>query len=66
MEIHINGSKEKVLAGITVIDLIKNYKINPKNLIIEINNQVIHHQNYAKTVVQSEDKIELIRFIGGG
>ncbi len=66
MEIFINGEKKELTEQLKLLNLIQKFKINSKNLIIEINGEFVDNQNYEKVVVKAGDKIELIRFIGGG
>lgn len=65
MNIRLNG-KDKAFDGGTIMDLIKEYKLDPRRIAVERNGEIVHREVYAKTAVQDGDIIELVKFVGGG
>ena len=63
--IQLNG-KETVVAKGNISDLLKNHKLNPTMVIVEINGTIISKTSYQKTTLNENDTVEIIRYIGGG
>ena len=64
----ING-KQVVLSDINVKslkELIKFYKLNPGSVAIEINGEIPSRSEWDSITIKESDRIELIRFVGGG
>jgi sulfur carrier protein len=64
----VNG-EERPLADLKSPDvrsLLELYGINPAGVAIEINGRVIPRQKWNEVKLNNEDRIELIRFVGGG
>ena len=66
MKIFVNGLEREIYPSATVSQFINTLKINQKNVIVELNREVIEKQNYSNKTLKEGDEVELIRFIGGG
>jgi thiamine biosynthesis protein ThiS len=64
--IQVNGQKQRVEEGSTVTGLLTGLGIRHEQVAVELNLQVIDKQNYEKTLLRDGDKVEIIRFVGGG
>ncbi|MHC4104380.1 MAG: sulfur carrier protein ThiS [Planctomycetota bacterium] len=64
----INGNEKQFPDGIpkTLVELLKQLDINQATVVAEINGKVIERQNFSQTHLRSGQKIELVRFVGGG
>ncbi len=64
----VNGKEisTKDLKESTIFELLKKFNINNKMVAIEINGKVIPKSEWENIRLNEEDKIELIRFVGGG
>lgn len=47
-------------------ELLKKFQLNKNMIAIEINGKIIPKSEWDKVELKEEDKIELIRFVGGG
>ena len=65
MNIYLNGTIETVPDSIVLMDIIKSKKLLPETIIVEINGKIIKKDEY-RTPIQKKDKIEILRFVGGG
>ena len=65
-KIQLNGKKVVIKSNLSLIDLLKNYKLNNKRIAIEYNGVIIPKANYKKKNLKNNDKIEIVHFIGGG
>ena len=65
-KIQLNGKKITINQRTTVLELLKNYKIDQKKIAMELNGLIISRQLYKKKILKDKDKIEIVHFIGGG
>lgn len=66
VKIILNGNETEVKADSSLTDLLKEYKLDPQVVIIEKNGTIIEKSAYNDEKIALHDKIELIRFMGGG
>jgi sulfur carrier protein len=64
----INGIEKQFPDGLpkTLIELLKQLDINQATVVAEINGKIIARQDFSQTRVSSGQRIELVRFVGGG
>ena len=65
-KIQLNGKKVSIKANLSILDLLKKYKLNNKKIAIEHNGKIIPSNNYEKKMLKNNDKLEIVQFIGGG
>ena len=65
-KIQLNGKKVLIKSKINIYDLLKRFKLNNKKVAIEHNGIIISKSNYKKKYLKSNDKLEVVHFIGGG
>mgnify|MGYP001213579925 CR=1 FL=1 len=65
-KIQLNGKKISIKSNLTILDLLKRYKLLNKKIAVEYNGSIIHKINYKKNFLKNNDKIEIVHFIGGG
>ena len=65
-KIQLNGKKITVKSNLTIYDLLKKYRLNNKKVAIEHNGIIIPKINFKKRYLKSNDKVEIVHFIGGG
>lgn len=66
MKLKVNGNEMEVKDEITVSALLEQLKLNASYTVVEINGRILSKAGYSATVLEDGDKIELIRFVGGG
>ncbi|QGP92441.1 Sulfur carrier protein ThiS [Neomoorella glycerini] len=66
MRLKVNGEEREVAAGLTVAELLQELGIESRYLALERNRRVVPRQDYATTVLEEGDELEIIRFVGGG
>jgi len=67
MIITIAGVKKEVAEGIRVTDLIYSEKIeSPEYVSVSINDDFVLREAFDATIVQEEDVVEFLYFMGGG
>jgi|TARA_B100001063_G_C16261066_1_gene309918 sulfur carrier protein len=65
-KIQLNGRKISIKQKISVLDLLKRYKLDKKKVAIELNGKIISKNSYENKLVKNNDKFEIVHFIGGG
>ena len=66
IKIKINGKVIKVNRGINLAILIDKLKFPLNKIAIEKNNLIVEKKKLQKISLKSNDKIEIVHFIGGG
>ncbi|MDA9624883.1 sulfur carrier protein ThiS [Candidatus Pelagibacter bacterium] len=65
-KIQLNGKKITINSRATIFDILKKFKLDNKKVAIEHNGRIITKINYKKKYLKSNDKLEVVHFIGGG
>ena len=50
----------------TINEVLEKLDIDPEKIVIELNKEIISKDQYEEIVLNEEDKIEIIAFVGGG
>lgn len=66
MKVVINGEERELNAGTTIARLIDDLGLAGKRLAAELNLVVVDGDDWATTVLSEGDRLELVRFVGGG
>ncbi|SQC07260.1 thiamine biosynthesis protein ThiS [Clostridium perfringens] len=62
----VNGKKVEKGELNTVYDLLKSLNVNSKRVVVELNKEIVNSCNYNEILLNNEDVIEIIAFVGGG
>ena len=65
-KIQLNGKKIIVKTKLSIMDLLKKYKLNNKKIAVEYNGVILPKLKYTKKFLKNNDKLEIVHFIGGG
>jgi thiamine biosynthesis protein ThiS len=66
MQILVNGKDRKVPDGTSVFDLLGQLDLQPGTVVVEWNGQVLPRDGYDQAVLAEGDRLEIVRFVGGG
>lgn len=66
MNIILNGQKHNIESNITLKQMLINLNIEQNNIIAEVNGEVVTKDDFSNKIINENDIIELIRFVGGG
>ncbi len=66
IKIKINGKLKVIKEGYILLNLINNLKIPIKKVAIELNKEIVDKKKLNIIKLKSNDKIEIVHFIGGG
>lgn len=62
--VKINGEEE--IAGKNLLEYLKEAGFEPERVVVERNLDIIPKDELGNTIIQDEDVIEVLRFVGGG
>jgi thiamine biosynthesis protein ThiS len=64
----VNGEEKQFDGGLpaTLSQLLANLKVDEATIVAEIDGTIIERAKFATTKLHGSQKIELIRFVGGG
>ena len=66
MNIHVNGEPREVPVGCTIAALLELLEVRTKGVAVERNLTVIPRAEHAATVLEPDDKVEVVTLVGGG
>ena len=64
--IQLNGSSFEIADGTSVIDLLEAKEINPLQVVVEWNLNILKATQLNTTLLKKGDTVEVLRFVGGG
>jgi sulfur carrier protein len=62
----VNGKELLILDGLSVAELIAKQGFNPEVIVIEHNQKIINKEEWHTIILQPEDCLEVVTFVGGG
>ena len=66
MDIVLNNKPRNIEERSSLHDLLKNLKLNPDNVVTELNLKIIKKDKRKSTILKNGDRVEIITFMGGG
>jgi thiamine biosynthesis protein ThiS len=66
IQIILNGKPHNIKEKTNIISLLETLSLSEKKVAIEINEEVLARDNYAKKILSAKDRVEIVHFIGGG
>jgi thiamine biosynthesis protein ThiS len=66
IQLTVNGEARDIPAGLTVLGLIELHKLKPQGVAVELNLEVPDKERYGEITLQAGDKVEIVKFMGGG
>ena len=65
-KIQLNGKPFDLRNETNLKKLLKDLKISENKVAIEINGIIIEKNKYSQVVLNKDDKVEIVHFLGGG
>ncbi len=66
MNVIINGEKIELKNSSTVANMVEERQIKGTMFVVEKNLEIVNKEDYVKTPIEENDKIEIVGFFGGG
>jgi len=65
-KIQLNGDSYEINDGTNLNELLNKLKIKKNNVAVEVNGEIVEKNKYLKLILNKDDKVEIVHFIGGG
>ena len=65
-KIQLNGDPYEINDGTNLNELLNKLKIQKNKVAIEVNGEIVEKNKYANLILNEDDKVEIVHFIGGG
>ena len=65
-KIQLNGSTYEINDGSNLNELLNKLKIQKNKVAIEVNGEIVENNKYQNLILNKDDKVEIVQFIGGG
>lgn len=62
----VNGDKREIPADFRVSQLLDALDLQPAQVAVELNAEVLPRARYAQQELQAQDRLEIVTFVGGG
>lgn len=66
MRLTVNGKELLIADGVNIAELVVNQGFNPHIIVIEYNHRVVSKEEWQTIILQPEDCLEVVTFVGGG
>ena len=66
LSIVLNGDSFKLNKQVSITELFKDLDLSSKFMAVEINDEIIFRSSWDSHLIKENDKVELVRAIGGG
>ena len=64
--IKINGENKFFPQSISILKLLETLNINSSRVVIELNKNIISKSTFQDTILNENDELEIVTFVGGG
>ena len=66
MKLKINGTDTEIQESLTVEGLLRNLKIDPARVAVEVNLKIVKKCDFDRQILKDGDQVEIVNFVGGG
>ena len=66
IQLRLNGKDRTVAGGLSVLGLLESLDLNPSLVVVELNREILDRNRYGEVLLNDNDSLELVHFVGGG
>lgn len=66
ISLQVNGDAQFCPQGTTLPQLLIQLEMDPRLVAVEYNGEILHRQFWETTVMQTDDRLEVVTIVGGG
>jgi sulfur carrier protein len=66
LTITVNGEARRLPGPATLLDLLADLELDARQVVVELNREIIRRPRLGDTTIASGDQVELVHFVGGG
>ena len=64
--IRLNGRERTVSSGLSISGLLDELELREKLVVVERNGSILSRSEFAETILEPGDVLEIVHFVGGG
>jgi sulfur carrier protein len=66
MDVIVNGEPKEIAPGTTVAQLLAGLRLQPRQVAVERNRNLVPRSEHAACVLETGDRLEIVTLVGGG
>ena len=66
MRVFVNGEARELSGTSSLAELVTQLELPVARIAIELNREVVRRNDWGSTILQDDDRIEIVHFVGGG
>ncbi|MDQ3668324.1 MAG: sulfur carrier protein ThiS [Acidobacteriota bacterium] len=66
LKLRINGEGREFVDNLSLKELVTQLDLSPERIAIELNQDVVRRADWSSTVLNENDQVEIVHFVGGG
>ena len=66
MQVYVNGESKEVSDSLSLSELITQLDLPATRIAVELNREVVRRNDWSGTMLNEDDRIEIVHFVGGG
>jgi thiamine biosynthesis protein ThiS len=66
LRVYVNGEAKELPAPLSLSDLVAQLDLPAQRIAVELNRNVVRRNDWSSTLLQDDDRLEIVHFVGGG
>ena len=66
MKVFVNGESRELSGTPSLADLITQLELPATRIAVELNREVVRRNDWSGTMLNEDDRVEIVHFVGGG
>ena len=66
MQVYVNGELKDLPGTSSLAELVTQLELPAARIAIELNREVVRRNDWSGTMLNEDDRIEIVHFVGGG
>ena len=66
MKVFVNGESMELSGTPSLADLITQLELPATRIAVELNREVVRRNDWSGTMLNEDDRVEIVHFVGGG
>ena len=66
MRVYVNGESRELSGSLSLAELITQLDLPAARIAVELNRAVVRRKEWDTTILQDDDRVEVVHFVGGG
>lgn len=62
----MNGKPEEISGPTSLMEFLRSREIRAEGVVIELNQDIVEKKDFTDIMIKENDKLEIVRFVGGG